>query len=383
MMTRLALTLVAALLAAAACSTSAVVGGLPAGPFTIGLITSLSGIDLPLGADARLGAQLAVDEVNAGGGVGGRQVRLVVGDDGSSAAGAAAAYAALGTAGLGGVIGPLNADAASSVVPLSLKRQTPLLSTAGADPPPMRPNLFFASPSATRSAERMLAYAKGASLSSVAVAHTAGDAFADASVSALHAGASRYGVKIAIDSPFDAGTVDFTPTIEAVRASGAKLLLVVGGGSGPPLLERAWKPSGLDIPILLSPASATTAFLRAVSDSGEGALLETTDSWLAPSLPAASAVHRQVDPMAAAFQRANGYYPSQSAFDGYAGARLLLRAIAVAGSIDPARVNAALAGLDLVTAAGTFHYSARDHLGLPASWLAIARIADGKLVPAA
>ena len=156
------------------------------------------------------------------------------------------------------------------------------------------------------------------------------------------------------------------------------MLLVWGSGAAPPILERAWKDSGLGIPILLSMASSSTAFLRAVSDSGEGALVQASTSLLAGSLPAGSAIRKQVDPMATAFQRQNGYYPTQAAFDGYAAVRLLLAAIAAAGSADPARIDAELSRLNLATAAGTFKFSTGDHLGLAADWLTIAIVKDGE-----
>jgi len=101
------------------------------------------------------------------------------------------------------------------------------------------------------------------------VAHQTGDAYADSGLAALVATAGRYGVRLAVVQPFDPATTDFKPVLGAVRGSGAKLLLVWGSGSAPPLLERAWKGSGLGIPILLSTASCTTAFLRSLSDAGE------------------------------------------------------------------------------------------------------------------
>jgi branched-chain amino acid transport system substrate-binding protein len=243
-------------------------------------------------------------------------------------------------------------------------------------------NRFLAAPAASRVAERMLIHAHSVSITAVAVAHPAGDAFADFGVAALIGAANRYGVRVVANQSFDPATADFKPLLGVVRESGAKLLLVWGSGTAPPLLERAWKDSGLGIPVLLSIASCTTAFLRAVSDSGEGALLECSSSVLARALPAGSATRSQVDPMAAAFQRHNGYYPTQAAFDGYAGARLLLRAIGDAGSSDPSQVAAALSGLELATASGTFKFSRSDHLGLPSRWLAIAVVKDGQLSPA-
>jgi branched-chain amino acid transport system substrate-binding protein len=372
--------LVAAQLGLAACS-SPVGNSLPSGPVNVGLVTSLTGIDLPLGIDVRLGAQQAVDEVNAQGGVDGHPASLLTEDDAGSAAQAAQAATGLLKKHVAGIIGPVNPDAATAVAALSAPRRIPLLSTWGADSQAASPGVFLAAPSAGRTAERMLDYARTAKLTTLAVAHPTGDAYADAGVKALKSEASHYGASIASDQPFDPGTVDFAPLLAAVRASGAGLLLVWGAGSGPPLLERAWKPSGLQAPILLSPASATTAFLRAVSDSGEGAQVVATNSLLAASFPHTSAVRHQVDPMAATFQRRNGYYPTQAAFDGYAAARLLLRGIADAGSTDPRSVDAALERLSLATAAGTFQYGPKDHLGLPTSWLAIATIKGGRLTP--
>jgi branched-chain amino acid transport system substrate-binding protein len=384
---RLISTAVAALLGLGACSTGSITGGLPAGPVTVGLVTSLTGIDLPLGADVRLGAQQAVDEANAAGGIAGHQVRLLVADDRSAADQAGPAFSGLASAGAAGVIGPLTAAAEKTIAPLAAGRRLPVLSTSGDDAVTLTgghlsDNRFLATPAASRAAERMLIYARSASITTLAVAHQAGDTFADAGLGALIGAANRYGVRVVANQPFDPATVDFTQVVGAVRGSGAKLLLVWGSGTGPPLLERAWKDSGLDIPILLSIASCSTAFLRAVSDSGEGALVECSSSVLAKGLPAGTDVRRQVDPMAAIFQRHNGYFPTQAAFDGYAGARLLLRAIADAGSTDPGQVDGALARLELATASGTFKFSKSDHLGLPSRWLTIANVKGGKLAPA-
>jgi branched-chain amino acid transport system substrate-binding protein len=382
---RLLSTAVAALLALAACSPGSIAGGLPAGSVKVGLVTSLTGIDLPLGADIRLGAQQAVDEANAGGGIAGHDLRLLVADDHSAADQAGPAFSGLAAAGAVGVVGPLTADAELAVAPLAARKQLPVLSTSGTDDVVLNgghlsENRFLAAPAASRAAERMLIYARSASIADVAVAHQTGDAFADAGLRALVASAGRYGVRLATVQPFDPATTDFRPVLGAIRASAAKLLLVWGSGSAPPQLERAWKDSGLGIPILLSTASCTTAFLRSLSDSGEGALVECTSSVLAAALPAGSAVRRQVDPMAAAFQRRNGYYPTQAAFDGYAGVSLLLRAIRDAGSSDPHRVDAALAQVNLVDASGSFTFSRSDHLGLASKWLAIAVVKNGKLV---
>jgi branched-chain amino acid transport system substrate-binding protein len=384
---RLLPTAVATLVLLVACSPGSIAGGLPPGPLKVGLVTSLTGIDLPLGADLRLGAQQAVDEANSGGGVAGHQVQLLAADDRSEAGQAGPAFSGLAAAGVVGVVGPLSAAGELAIAPLAAAKRLPILSASGADAVVLdgghlAANRFLAAPAASRAAERMLIYARSASIADVAVAHQTGDAFADSGLAALVASAVRYGVRVAAVQPFDPATTDFKAVLGAVRVSGAKLLLVWGSGTAPPLLERAWKDSGLGIPILLSTASCTTAFLRSLSDAGEGALVECSSSVLAAELPAGSSVRRQVDPMAAAFQRRNGYYPTQAAFDGYAGVSLLLRAIGEAGSSDAHRIDSALAQVNLVNASGSFTFTKSDHLGLASKWLAIAVVKDGKLAPA-
>lgn len=51
------------------------------GPIKIGCLTSLSGSQEIYGMEVRIGAEIAVDQINASGGVGGRQLELILRDD--------------------------------------------------------------------------------------------------------------------------------------------------------------------------------------------------------------------------------------------------------------------------------------------------------------
>jgi branched-chain amino acid transport system substrate-binding protein len=84
-------TLGAALLAAAFTS----IGALAADPIKIGVPVGLSGANSVVAPSVVQSAQLAVEEINAKGGILGRQVALEVADDGSGAAGAQKAFDSL------------------------------------------------------------------------------------------------------------------------------------------------------------------------------------------------------------------------------------------------------------------------------------------------
>ncbi len=83
------------LLAAAACTTLVAVPALAADPIKIGVPVGLSGANSVVAPSVVQSAQLAVEEINAKGGVLGRQLALEVADDASGAAGAQKAFDSL------------------------------------------------------------------------------------------------------------------------------------------------------------------------------------------------------------------------------------------------------------------------------------------------
>jgi len=87
----------------------------------IGLEGPLTGSQSDVGIGMLQGAQLAADEINAAGGVLGRQVEIVPIDDAADpATGVAAANAAI-AAGLDGVVGPYNSGVGLQTLPLYIK----------------------------------------------------------------------------------------------------------------------------------------------------------------------------------------------------------------------------------------------------------------------
>ncbi len=74
-------------------------------PLTIGFAGGLTGRHAALGISGRNGVQLATEEVNRDGGIGGRPVDLLIEDNGQTAEGAVAATRKLMAAGAGAIIG--------------------------------------------------------------------------------------------------------------------------------------------------------------------------------------------------------------------------------------------------------------------------------------
>lgn len=88
----------------------------PPEPIRIGFIGGLSGRVADLGEGGRNGAQLAIEEKNRAGGIGGRRLELLIRDDGQDPAKAEAAARELVAAGVVAIIGPMTSAMAGNVL---------------------------------------------------------------------------------------------------------------------------------------------------------------------------------------------------------------------------------------------------------------------------
>lgn len=100
----------------------------PAGPFKLGFLAGLSGRAAVTSEDGRNGCILAVEQVNATGGMQGQLLELVVQDNGDDAATARSAMQQLLQARVQAVIGPFASAVAVAVLPLAQQAGVLLLS---------------------------------------------------------------------------------------------------------------------------------------------------------------------------------------------------------------------------------------------------------------
>ncbi len=100
----------------------------PPEPVRIGFLGGLSGYVADLGEAGRNGAQIAIEETNRAGGIGGRQVELIVRDDGQQPEKAIAAVNELVAARVEAIVGPMTSAMAEVVLPLAERAGVVLVS---------------------------------------------------------------------------------------------------------------------------------------------------------------------------------------------------------------------------------------------------------------
>ena len=119
-------------------------GCTPRKPMRIGFLGGLTGRVADLGIGGRNGVQLAVDDLNAAGGVDGRPIELLSRDDEQNSETARARLSELFDSGVELVVGPMTSSVAAAILPLANERGVPLVSPlAGATEFSGRKDVFF------------------------------------------------------------------------------------------------------------------------------------------------------------------------------------------------------------------------------------------------
>jgi branched-chain amino acid transport system substrate-binding protein len=245
-------------------------------PILIGALTSLTGNFTPWGVQVRDGMQLAVDEINAAGGVDGRMLELVLADDQSNAEEGASAFERLvesdGVIAIGGII---SSDVGLNTARLAEEFGIPLfLIKAGSQAiltTDSRYTFRTCLPSAPMVAGPVLQYAQSQGVSRVG-AIIADYGWGRAIESALVDTFEGSGIELQIEvAPI--GEQDFATYLRSLEQFDPGLIVATGHppGAGPITVQSAGL--GMDIPI----AGAYTPRSLVVGGVAEAAIGRYTD----------------------------------------------------------------------------------------------------------
>ncbi|MFI7228040.1 ABC transporter substrate-binding protein [Nonomuraea angiospora] len=378
-MRRLLPSLVCLALAATACGGDS--GGGAQDPIKVGLIVSLTGNYTPLGSEDKKAVELAVEQVNAQGGLLGRKVELVTRDDKTAPDQGIVAYNQI-KGDIDVLIGPVFSNSALAVEPLAQRDKMPYLSLAPAQEQvePIKSYIFVTPALSSMYAERYLQYLQAKGIKTIAVAWDSKSAYSVSGHKSMIALAPKYGVKVAVDEPYETTTSDFSPLFTHVRDSPAEALVFWGSGAPGVTAAKQYVASGLKTPLFLTASQASKLWLEPMGGAAEGMTVQSAIGVVGEYLP--DGKQKQViEQMAKPYQQKHGYPPPQFAQDGYSASLLLFEAIKKANSTDKAKVQQALETMDLVTPNGRFRYSPTDHSGLSPEFISVNTVQNGKFVP--
>lgn len=370
----------ASCLVLAACAGGGAGGGAEAtGPIHLGQIASLTGNYTPLGKNDKYGAAQAVQEINASGGLlDGRKLKITVKDDKTQPDQALIAYNDLVSSGVVAVVGSSFSNSSLAVTPRTDRKQVLYMSTAASDEQvtPVHDYVFMTPPTAGVVAEQLLRYFQAQGLRKMAVAVNTDQAFAKTGWQKMKSKAAAHGVTFVQKETFETSTTNFSSVLTHVRNSGAQGLMVWATGSPAVIVTKQFTAAGLEMPLVMSHAEASTLYTEPAGKAANGVIVATSLGVVGPYLPE-SKVKKVTLEMAETFQKNHGYYPPQFGFDGYNAVKLIAAAIEKAGSTDPPAIQQAMEQVSLVTPEGKYSYGPDDHAGLGVEDVAIAVVKDG------
>jgi branched-chain amino acid transport system substrate-binding protein len=332
------------------------------GEIVIGATIPLSGALASFGSFQKWGYEHAVAEVNAAGGISidgvQRKVRLIIRDDKTDANVASSNVDTLisgdhANALLGSCTPPLviaaSLAAERNATPM-VSGCAPLVSFRGAKQWTWAWDLFFNDPDLAAAPFRTLQDLKVTTNRRIAILH---DNSADGAVVGGKLWpelAAKYGYQVVANVEFPVDTTDFGASVQQARTSGADIVLVDTVTPQTVSIRKQMAAAGFTPKVLVMEKGAEPAqFAEAVGALADGVMV---GGYWDPSLEFPGAAK-----LGAVFTSETGRSVSQHIADSYTAARVLLDAIAAAGSLERNKVNSAIAATDRVYPVGPVKFS--------------------------
>lgn len=323
--------------------------------------------------------QMYIDEINADGGIDGRQVELVHYDTGGQAKEAVGFVKRLiQKDGVHVIVGGSTSGSTIAVMPEVEKAGVPLISLAGSIKiiEPVNKWVFKTPHTDRMAAAKIFEDMKSRGISKVAL--ITGDGGFDKSGRAQTLElAPEYGIEIVADESYGNNDSDMSAQLTNIRGTDAEALLNFGFGAAPAIVTKNAQQLGLDLPVYQSHGVASKKFIELAGEAAEGVRLPAAALVVAEQLP-------DSDPQKAVLLEYKNKYEAEhgpvSTFGGHAydGLFIALNAIERAGSLDKEQIRTEIENTrDFIGTGGVFNMSPEDHLGLDLDAFKMLEIQNG------
>ncbi len=323
--------------------------------------------------------RMYVDEVNANGGVLGKQVELVHYDTGASPKKAVNfAKRLIQRDGVDVIVGASTSGSTMAVIPEVEKAGVPFISLAGSikiiDPVK---KWVFKTPHTDRMAVAKV-YGDMAKRGIKKIALISGDGGFDKSCRAQALGlAPKHGLEVVGDESYGKKDTDMTTQLTKLRATDAQAIMNCGFGSGPAIVTKNVRQLGIKMHLYQSHGVASKKYIELAGGAAEGVRLPAAALLVAEQLPDGDNQKPVLLSYKGKYESAHG---AVSTFGGHAydGLFIALQAIERAGSTDKVKVRDEIEKTQgFVGTGGVFTMSADDHLGLGLDAFKLLEIRNG------
>lgn len=247
-------------------------GAQPQAKLVVGGVTALTGPQASFGEGARMGASLAAKEINARGGLLGREVEVVYRDDEANPTKAVQVVQELiSNQGVKVILGPINTPNALAVAPAVTEAKVVNLQiTTGTSTvdPGKHPTIFRPQYYAAQEAQLIVEYvARTRGVRKVGIlADSTG--YGQGGVAELRPRAQSSGVEIVAEEKYNPGDADVTGQVGRILNGGAEAILAWGLGNDLAQAAKALDKLGSRVPMIGASGITTVGFRQLAGEAG-------------------------------------------------------------------------------------------------------------------
>jgi len=354
------------------------------GPVVIGAVISATGPAAPLGEPQRNTLQLMEKTINEAGGVLGRELKIVIADDQSSAKEAVTGLnRLLQQEKAVAVIGATTSSSTLAIEPALNKAGVPQMALSAAnavtDEPPID-WLWRVAPKDNLAVARALKYvSEGLGAQRIAVLYDE-NAFGSSGWVEIERTQADWGLEVVASESYKTEETDLTAHLTKIKGADPEAVIVWGTNPGPAVAAKNMRQLGMTAPYVGSHGIANMKFIELAGEAGEGVVLPT-NKMVCPEAIADPAMRETVGAFIEDYSGAYGQLPNPFAAYAHDALFILIQAIEAAGTTEAAALQTELDRIaGLVCVGGVFTYSPTDHDGLTLDDLLIVKIVNGTWV---
>ncbi|QOT76845.1 ABC transporter substrate-binding protein [Cupriavidus basilensis] len=323
---------------AAACALPAL-PALAADTIKIGLVTALSGQSARAGESLTRGMTIAIDEINAKGGLlGGRKLELVRRDDeGNPAKGVLAARELIYKEKVAVLFGGLDTPVSMAIVPVANQEKVPFMGPWAAGTPITRnganPNYAFRVSAVDEVVDKaMLQYAQKSFNASKPGLILVNNPWGESNEKGIVAALSAKGMKPAGIEKFEANDVDVVPQLGRLKAAGADVLFMVGNVGPSAQVVKSLDRMGWKVPVVSHWGPAGGRFTELAGPNARNVHFVQTYSFFGAPSPVSTRVVTELKAKYSDIKGPDDITPAVGVANAYDATQLAALAIARAGS---------------------------------------------------
>lgn len=350
----------------------------------IGAVLAVTGGASFLGDPEKRTLEMYVEQINAGGGVNGQKINLIVYDSGGDPNKAKTfATRLIEDDKVDAVIGDSTTGATLAIMPAFEDAGVPLISLAGAIQiiEPVRKWVFKTPHTDTMACEKIFTDLKKRDLTKIALISGTGG-FGKSMSAECHKVAGKHGIEIVREETYGPRDNDMTPQLTNIKnTAGIQAVVNPGFGQGPAIVTRNYRQLGITLPLYQSHGVASKQFIELAGEAANGVRLPAAALLVADKLPDNDPQKKVVVGYKETYEKKTGQAVSTFGGHAYDGLMMLVEAMKRAGSADKAKVRDEIEKTKgFIGTGGVVNMSPTDHLGLDLSAFRMLEIKNGDWV---